>query len=193
MTQSDDHPRPPRKRGRKPKPITEPPAPKREVGRPRREWAPHELKFITSLARIGLTKEKAAEALGFSLRTFIYHEHVTYEFRAAWAAGKLESDGKVINALYKRAVGYRRKSEKLFCTKDGDVIRAEIVEHVEPDIGAAQFWLSHRHPEQWGKQGGSAGTPATQQTVQITAYIDADTMTLATGKAPALTAEESDE
>jgi hypothetical protein len=31
----------------------------------------------------------------------------------------------------------------------GQVIRAQIVEHVPPDVGAIKLWLGNRRPDKW--------------------------------------------
>jgi hypothetical protein len=49
-------------------------------------------------------------------------------------AGKKEADARVERSLYSRAVGYSFNSEKIFCSKDGEVTRVPIVEHVPPDV-----------------------------------------------------------
>ena len=32
---------------------------------------------------------------------------------------------------------------------EGQVIRAQIVEHVPPDVGAIKLWLGNRRPDKW--------------------------------------------
>jgi hypothetical protein len=46
--------------------------------------------------------------------------------------GKEEADARIERSLYRRAVGYSFKSEKIFCNKDGEVTRVPIVEHMPP-------------------------------------------------------------
>jgi len=49
--------------------------------------------------------------------------------------------------LYDRAIGYLHKAEKIFCTKDGEIVRAEYIEHHPPDERAASLWLRNRQPQ----------------------------------------------
>jgi hypothetical protein len=58
--------------------------------------------------------------------------------------GKEEADARIERSLYRRAVGYSFKSEKIFCNKDGEVTRVPIVEHMPPDVTAQIFWLKNR-------------------------------------------------
>jgi hypothetical protein len=61
---------------------------------------------------------------------------------------KSEHDEKVERSLYERAMGYSHKSEKIFC-QEGEVIRAETVEHYPPDPTSMIFWLKNRQPKKW--------------------------------------------
>jgi hypothetical protein len=62
--------------------------------------------------------------------------------------GKGQPDDRVERSLYQRAVGYTYSSEKIF-HHQGTITRAECVEHVPPDPGAAKLWLTNRRGEEW--------------------------------------------
>jgi hypothetical protein len=62
--------------------------------------------------------------------------------------GRLNANGRVASALFKKATGYEVKAEKLFQFR-GEVVRGEYVEHIPPDTSAASFWLRNRAPELW--------------------------------------------
>ena len=57
-----------------------------------------------------------------------------------------EADARVKRSLYSRAVGYSFNSEKIFCNKDGEVTRVPIVEHVPPDVTAADLLTQEPRP-----------------------------------------------
>lgn len=82
------------------------------------------------------------------------------DLRAAVADGKEVADERVKRALYQRAVGYEQQSEKVFMPAGAsEPVRADIVEHVPADVGAAKFWLGVRS----GWKDGNAGVGAAVQ------------------------------
>lgn len=101
------------------------------------------------LALLGYTNRELAESLGVSLTTFKSWLKQFPDFLTAVKAGKEIADAQVAEGLYKRATGYEYQSEKLFLTKEGEVIRENIIVHIPPDPGAAMNWLKNRQPELW--------------------------------------------
>lgn len=96
----------------------------------------------------GATHRELARAIGISEDTLYKWMSRHVEFGSACKVGKFIADSRVEGSLYARAVGYSYDSEKIF--KNGDeVIRAPIVEHVPPDVGACIFWLKNRRKELW--------------------------------------------
>lgn len=63
----------------------------------------------------------------------------------------MSATARVKRALYQGAVGYTYQSEKLFYF-EGKVTRAEMLEHVLPDVGAPKNCLSSRKPQEWRDQ-----------------------------------------
>lgn len=63
------------------------------------------------------------------------------EFRKAIEDTRAEGQRQLQRALRRRGVGFRMKSEKVFCTKDGEIIRAETTEYYPPDVGALTLAL----------------------------------------------------
>jgi len=51
-------------------------------------------------------------------------------------------------ASISRAVGYSYSTERIF-HHQGTITRAQCIEHVPPDPGAAKLWLTNRRPEEW--------------------------------------------
>ena len=47
-----------------------------------------------------------------------------------------------------RDPGYSYHTEKVF-QYDGQIVRAQIVEHVAPDVNACRLWLMNRRPSGW--------------------------------------------
>lgn len=96
----------------------------------------------------GATDYEAAQALGISVVTLNQWKARDPEFRAALQIGKDIADGLVEASLYHKARGYSFRSEKIF-QYEGQVIRAETVEHVPPSDTAAIFWLKNRQRDKW--------------------------------------------
>jgi hypothetical protein len=71
------------------------------------------------------------------------------DFRNALKVGKAEADNRVERSLYESANGYSYDAVKIFCDKNGNVIKVPYVEHVPPDVTACIFWLKNRDPEHW--------------------------------------------
>jgi hypothetical protein len=57
----------------------------------------------------------------------------------------------VAGALYLKATGFERKSERVHVLKDGTVVRVPVVDYYPPDSAAICFYLSNRQREWWRK------------------------------------------
>lgn len=116
-------------------------------GRPtkyRAEFAKQAEKFC----RLGATDFDLADFFEVDTATIWRWRSQNAAFCNACKAGKAEADDRVERSLYERAVGYSFHSEKIFHYQ-GEIIRAECVEHIPPDPGACGRWLAARRPEQW--------------------------------------------
>lgn len=100
------------------------------------------------LCRLGATDYELADFFGVSTRTIYRWKNTQEKFCQAVVVGKEKADERVERALFNRAVGYSFESEKVFQFQ-GDIVRAETVEHVPPDPGAAMNWLKNRKPADW--------------------------------------------
>lgn len=122
---------------------------------------------------LGATEEQIADLFEVTLNTVRAWKSKHPEFMAALKEGRDAADSRVAKSLYRRAIGYKRKSEKVFCQRDGTVVRAPIVEHVNPDVTACIFWLKNRQPKKWRMRDEDASTG------DVSIYIDSDTAQLA--------------
>lgn len=100
------------------------------------------------LCELGATDLELAEFFDVDVRTVYRWKHEHDEFCQALIVGKEALDTRVERSLYQRAVGYSFNSEKLFHYQGG-VTRADTIEHVPPDPGAALLWLKNRQPDKW--------------------------------------------
>lgn len=118
-----------------------------KLGRPtafREEYIAQAEKLCT----LGATDADLADFFEVGLRTIARWATANIAFRQALKAGKEVADTRVERSLYQRAVGYSFASEKVFQHR-GQIIRAETVEHVPPDVVAQIFWLKNRRPDLW--------------------------------------------
>lgn len=101
------------------------------------------------LCQLGATDRELADFFDVTTMTIWNWQGRHPEFSAALKRAKDAADDRVERSLYSRATGYTFDSEKLWITKDGDVVREKIIEHVPPDVTACIFWLKNRRSSEW--------------------------------------------
>jgi len=114
----------------------------------------HRAEMLTEARELGLsgaTDFQAAERFDVDIRTLQHWKVRDPEFAAALQIGKDIADGLVEASLYHKARGYTYRSEKIF-QHEGQIIRAETIEHVPPDTTSMIFWLKNRQREKWRDQ-----------------------------------------
>ena len=122
-------------------------APKAKMGRPtkyRKEYA----RIALALCKRGATDYELAQEFEVSTMTICRWGVQFEEFRDALRTGKDAFDDRVERALAQRAMGYSHHTEKVFQFQ-GQIVRAKVVEHVPPDVGAAKLWLTNRRGDVW--------------------------------------------
>ena len=121
---------------------------KRPIGRPTL-YRPSYVKKAFELCLLGCTDERIAEHLNISIRRLHAWKHDHPAFGDAFIRGREGADAAVAGALYKKAIGFERKSEKIHVTKDGQVIKVPFVEYYPPDPTAILFYLPNRQRVYW--------------------------------------------
>jgi len=106
------------------------------------------LLLLAAWARDGLTDEQIAAKMGVCVATLYNYKKNHLEILEALKKGKEIADIEVENALFKRATGYTHKIVKPFMYQ-GEIIIAEFIEEVAPDVAAAFIWLKNRMPKKW--------------------------------------------
>jgi len=117
------------------------------IGRPRKTIDPNKVAEI--IGELGGTDAKLAVALGIKPNSLDVWKKRNPELVKTLNQRKLVADQAVEKSLYQRALGYSHKSEKIFLSKDGEIVRAETVEHYPPDPTSCIFWLKNRQQEEW--------------------------------------------
>ena len=116
-------------------------------GRPT-DYRPEYAKQAQKLVENGFTDWELAEFFNVSRRTIYRWQASHGEFCHALKTGRGPLDDRVERSLYHKATGYTFKSEKVFQFQ-GQIVRAETIEHVPPDTAAMIFWLKNRRKEDW--------------------------------------------
>ena len=73
------------------------------------------------------------------------------EFYKKVIAGRNDADANVAERLYKRALGYEHKEDKIFQYQGEEVI-VPTIKHYPPDTNAAIYWLKTRQRVKWREQ-----------------------------------------
>lgn len=85
--------------------------------------------------------------------------------------GKLLSDGDVVHALYKRAVGYEYEQDE-YKVVDKKLIKVKIKKHVPPDSIACFFILKNRNPNHWADKPAPKDIPITAQQEELVKKLE---------------------
>ena len=117
------------------------------AGRPT-SFKPEYIEQATKLAALGATDREAAEFFKVAESTLYLWKHTQPAFSEALKTGKAVADERVVQSLYRRAIGYSHDAVKMHAS-DGVVSITPYVEHYPPDTTAAIFWLKNRRPEDW--------------------------------------------
>lgn len=114
---------------------------------------------VRAIAARGLTDNEIADIYGIPKDLFKAWRKAYPDFDEALKKGRLEPDTAVVEALFKRAVGYDFKEEGL--TRTGSV--REIRRHLPPDTGAIKYWLNNRARDHWKERSSSEVGGSTEE------------------------------
>ena len=107
---------------------------------------------MRNLAAMGLSNEDIARVIGVGSKT-LYRWLGNYaEFRQSLQDGREDADLAVVQALFRRAVGFETTETVIIPgTRNGRPSAVSVPKAYPPDVRAATFWLSNRQPERWGR------------------------------------------
>lgn len=123
-------------------------AAKNKGGRPEK-YKPEYAAQVYRLCLIGLKDTELADFFEVCEATLNTWKKDYPKFLESLKSGKANADGELVEKLYKRASGYSHKDEKIFCDKEGKIIRAKTTKHYPPDTTALIFWLKNRQGKNW--------------------------------------------
>lgn len=118
---------------------------------------------VTKWAKEGLFDRQIAQKMEISHETFYKWIKNYPEFADAIKKGKEIADKEIVNALYKRALGYSYKEVKeeyvaddngVIRDKDGKSTKEVTVTHKSepPNTAALIYWLNNRRPDEWSNK-----------------------------------------
>lgn len=116
-------------------------------GRPSK-FKPEFVEQARKLANLGATDREIADFFAIDERTLNRWKHDFPEFCQSLKVGKGDADARVVQSLYRRALGYSH-DDVHFSAYEGVVTETACVKHYPPDTTAAIFWLKNRDPENW--------------------------------------------
>lgn len=116
-------------------------------GRPSK-FKPEFVEQARKLAQLGATDREAAEFFNVNEATLHRWKHEHPGFCESLKTGKEAADARVVQSLYRRAIGYSH-DEVHITAYEGAVTQTPIVKHYPPDTTAGIFWLKNRDPEHW--------------------------------------------
>ncbi|WP_157215188.1 hypothetical protein [Flavisphingomonas formosensis] len=114
-----------------------------------RPYSPALIPAARNLAARGALDKDLAIAFGVPFQTIRAWKQVHPDFAAACRLPPDAADEAVERALFRKATGYDRETERVFL-RDGTLVRTTVTEHVPPCDKAATLWLRVRRPERWG-------------------------------------------
>jgi AcrR family transcriptional regulator len=121
------------------------PKPRRDPGRPTAYDERVTIATACAAARMGATDQEIAQELGVGVSTlYLWYRNYPELLEAVRAAGAAANE-RVARSLYSRANGYTQKVEKVF----SNGLRLEVIEQVQPDVTAQQWWLKNRDRANW--------------------------------------------
>jgi len=119
---------------------------------------------VRKLCLLGLIDQDIAEVFEINVVTHYAWKKRHAEYAKAIKEGKDQADSEVAKSMYKRATGFTVPEEKIFCSRDGEVIRVQTNHYYPPNVTAAIFWLKNRQKDIWRdvqrhEHSGKDGTP----------------------------------
>lgn len=101
------------------------------------------------LMLMGLTEEELAEHFGITPNMLCDWKRRHAQLKVAITLAGDPADADVVVKLRECALGYTHPEEKVFCTKDGDIVTHQTLKHYPPNPVAAMMYLSNRQRHRW--------------------------------------------
>lgn len=121
---------------------------------PKGYFKPKMIRDVFELARFGMTNNEIAEFLDIGVSTLEKYIRTYPEFKQALQKGRIRSSLKVVDSLYKRALGFNYIERHIEVRKNkfGAVVSKNIKKAertILPNVTAAIYLLKVRHGDKW--------------------------------------------
>lgn len=100
------------------------------------------------LCNLGATDAQIADFFEVAVSTVALWKHEYPEFSDALKVPKAIADERVVQSLYRRAIGYEHDEVDIRVVK-GEVVMTPIRKYYPPDTVACIFWLKNRDKDNW--------------------------------------------
>lgn len=103
------------------------------------------LELVKKLAGTGANEDMIAIALDISKRTFQSIKNKHADFKSAYEEGKERFKGMLMEAIVKRAVGFKSTDEDQYIEETARGTKKRIIKHIKevpPDVSAAKYLLT---------------------------------------------------
>jgi hypothetical protein len=117
------------------------------MGRPSK-YKPEFNEQAAKLCKLGATDKELADFFSVDVATINRWKADYPTFCESLKRGKEESDNRVEQSLYHRAVGYSHPDTHV-SNYQGEVTLTPLTKFYPPDTVACIFWLKNRRPDQW--------------------------------------------
>lgn len=113
---------------------------------------PEGIQLIAGWRNSGLTIKATCEKMGVDVRTFRSWCKKYSELDDAIKVSKELADTRVVDALYKRAIGYTYDEITRELVEGKLVVTKVVTKTTPPDVKAALEWLYNRNSDKWRRQ-----------------------------------------
>jgi hypothetical protein len=120
---------------------------KKKVGRPSSFTNILAAKII-QLSEEGKTVEQISEIMSIPERTLYNWFRDDDQFKQSVKEARSIADDLVEASLFRRAIGYSHKEEKVIAGESG-LDKIQVDKHYPPSEVACIFWLKNRRPKKW--------------------------------------------
>ena len=112
------------------------------------EYKPEFATQVKKLCNLGATDAQIADFFEKSVSTISLWKHEYPEFSEALKIPKAIADERVVQSLYRRAIGYEHDEVDIRVVK-GEIVQTPIRKYYPPDTVACIFWLKNRDKDNW--------------------------------------------
>lgn len=117
------------------------------MGRPS-SFKPEYVEQAKKLCRLGATDADLADFFGVTFQTINNWKVQHPQFFESLKLSKEETDHRVEQSLYQRAMGYTCNEDDIRVVNN-EIVITPTIKHYPPDTTAMIFWLKNRKPMEW--------------------------------------------